>query len=75
MTELREFQEVRVARLLRPIDGRYLDSSLDPPPSPRIGETGCVVEIVDTRILVEHVDGQGATIWLCEFDREELEAL
>ena len=73
MSEFEEFQEVRVVRLLKPIQGRFLDSSYDPPPQPRVGETGIIVNILDTVITVENVGQDGDCTWICDFAAEELE--
>ena len=63
---------VRVVRL--EADERDVDGLSDPPPQPRIGETGTVVEEVDDGIyLVERCTDDGRMIWTAEFLAGELE--
>jgi hypothetical protein len=53
---------------------REVDGSAHPPPQPRVGEMGTVVEEVDDGIyLVERCTDDGRTIWVAEFLAEELE--
>ena len=76
MTRLREYDEVRIVRLnlpTRPFDGT--DGAKRPP---RIGDTGIVVYEHDAATQaksysVENVTSDGATVWLADFDQEELE--
>ena len=47
---------------------------------PRVGDRGTVVQLLRpgdpaTTYLVEAVNGEGETIWLGEFSRDELELL
>ena len=63
---------VRVVHLEH--DDRAVDSSVDPPPQPRIGETGAVVEeVADDIYLVERCTDDGRVLWLAEFLASELE--
>lgn len=63
---------VRVLRLEG--DERDVDSSVDPPQQPRIGETGTVIDQVAEDIyLVERCTDDGRTLWLAEFLASELE--
>ena len=65
------FDTVRVARLL--VADREVDGSSAEPPQPRVGEEGSVVEVVgDDLYLVERVTDDGRTLWLAEFDEQEL---
>ena len=63
---------VRIVRL--EAEERDVDGSADPPPQPRVGEMGTVVEEVDDRIyLVERCTDDGRTLWIAEFLAGELE--
>jgi hypothetical protein len=63
---------VRIARLEAP--ERDVDGSSDPPPQPRVGETGTVIDEVDDGIyLVERCTDDGRTLWIAEFLEAELE--
>ena len=63
---------VRIVRL--EAEERDVDGSADPPPQPRIGEMGTVVEEVDDGIyLVERCTDDGRTLWIAEFLTGELE--
>jgi hypothetical protein len=72
---LHEFQVVRIARFIRPLEGRFHDSSVSPPPPPQIGETGTIVNISGAQVTVENVDAEGDTVWVCDFAAEELEVV
>ena len=62
---------VRIVRL--EADERDVDGSGDPPPQPRVGERGTVVEEVDDGIyLVERCTDDGRTLWIAEFLTGEL---
>jgi len=55
-------------------DDRAVDSSVDPPRRPRIGETGTVVEeVADDIYLVERCTDDGRVLWVTEFLASELE--
>lgn len=63
---------VRVASLEG--EERDVDSSVDPPRQPRIGEIGTIVdEVGDGIYLVERSTDDGRTLWLAEFLASELE--
>ena len=63
---------VRVVQLEH--DDRAVDSSIDPPPRPRIGETGAIVEeVADNIYLVERCTDDGRVLWTAEFLASELE--
>jgi hypothetical protein len=63
---------VRIARL--EAEQRDVDGSAHPPPQPRLGEVGTVIEEVDDGIyLVERCTDDGRTIWIAEFLGAELE--
>jgi hypothetical protein len=65
---------VRVARLEE--DDRDVDSSVDPPPQPRVGNTGRVIEeVADGIYLVERCTDDGRPLWLAEFLERELELI
>jgi hypothetical protein len=55
-------------------DDRAVDSSVDPPQEPRLGETGTVVEeVADDIYLVERCTDDGRVLWVAEFLASELE--
>lgn len=65
-------ERVRIANLEE--DGRAVDSSVEPPQQPRIGEMGTVVEEVAEGIyLVERCTDDGRVLWMAEFLASELE--
>jgi len=73
-----ELTLVLVTRLLeptRPFQGTDTVCRL-----PQIGDIGTVVSVLvgrggETKYIVECVDQNGLTLWLSDFDREELEPL
>ena len=63
---------VRVIQLEHP--ERDVDSSIDPPRQPRIGEIGIVIEeVADEIYLVERRTDDGRSLWMAEFLASELE--
>ena len=73
---LREYDRVRVAKLLRP--NRKFDGTEGVRHPPHIGDLATIVHeyCVDgptAVVAVENVDGDGNTVWLADFEREELE--
>ena len=55
-------------------DDRAVDSSVDPPRHPRVGEMGTVVEeVADDIYLVERCTDDGRVLWVAEFLATELE--
>jgi hypothetical protein len=73
---LKEYELVRVVRLLRPIDD-YDGWRVNRRP-PRIGDTGYVVDVLQVsnlpiRYVVESSAPDGTSIWLSEFGADELE--
>ena len=75
MDQLKEYTTVRVRQLLQ--RNREFSGSTSVSRSPQIGDTGFVLEsrVVSGHLkyLVESVSPQGLTIWLAEFELEELE--
>jgi hypothetical protein len=70
----RELDAVCVVRLLR--RERHYDGSSDVARPPRIGDTGTVVLAhpdPTAPFCVECVDRSGHTVWLADFDAEELD--
>jgi hypothetical protein len=69
------FYPADIVRIVRLEAGeRDVDGSADPPPRPRVGEMGTVVEEVDDGIyLVERCTDDGRTLWIAEFLTGELE--
>jgi hypothetical protein len=73
-----EYQLVRIARLLR--DREDYDAWKLNQRSPALGDVGAVVDIFHAqglvdRYVVECSGPDGVTIWLDDFDAEELEAV
>ena len=63
---------VRIAQLES--DERDVDSPVDPPPRPRVGEIAVIVEeVADGIYLVERRTDDGRAIWTAEFLASELE--
>jgi hypothetical protein len=69
------FYPADIVRIVRLEAGeRDVDGSAHPPPQPRLGDTGTVVEEVDDGIyLVERCTDDGRSIWVAEFLGAELE--
>jgi hypothetical protein len=75
VTELAAFEEVRVRELRRPpeaYDGWMLNQR-----PPAVGDVGTLIDVLSapgapSRYLVEMSGADGVTIWLGEFDAEEL---
>ena len=76
MATIREYDVVRVA-LLKKID-RSFDGSDGVKRPPEIGDIATVCHEYDpdnlsAKIAVEMVNDDGLTVWLADFDRDELE--
>jgi hypothetical protein len=76
MKVLREYDCVRVAKLSRP--NREFDGNDGVKRPPRIGDIAVIVHEYrpddPTAVgAVEKVDEDGYTVWLADFDRDELE--
>ena len=76
MKPLREYDEVRVVKLLTP--DRYFSGSGGVCRPPRVGDIATVCHEPSPKdqtaaVIVEMVDKHGNTIWLADFEREELE--
>ena len=76
MTQLRELDVVRVARLDH--GNREFDGTEGCKREPRIGDTGTIVHDyapgdANARVAVEMVNDSGLTIWLADFAKSELE--
>lgn len=79
MTEsrvLRQHDAVRVVRLFRA--NRPYDGAVGVRRPPRVGDLATIVREYDPEDLraplaVEQVDGDGHTVWLADFERDELE--
>ena len=78
MKLLKQYGLVRVVQLLHPLE-EYDGWRLNRRP-PHIGDLGTVVDILHApsqpdKYVVESSDVEGITIWLDDFDAEELEAI
>lgn len=76
MTDLRQYHEVRIRRLLR-LPGAYDGWGFNQR-APRVGDVGTVLDILDvpgskTGYVVECSGPDGVTVWLGDFTAEELE--
>jgi hypothetical protein len=74
--EIREYDVVRVVNLRK--ENRPFDGTTGVMRPPRIGDVGTVVheykpEDLTAPVRVENVDEKGMTIWLADFERDELE--
>lgn len=64
--------QVRVVTL--DAEDRQVDSSVDPPQHPRVGEMGVIVdEVAEGIYLVERCTDDGRVLWVAEFLGSELE--
>ena len=71
-TKLFPRDQVRVINL--EAEDREVDSSVDPPQRPRVGEIGVVVdEVAEEIYLVERCTDDGRVLWVAEFLGSELE--
>jgi hypothetical protein len=78
VTELKEYTQVKVVKLLRSpehYDGWGFNTRL-----PRIGDVGTIVDILTApnypnKYTVESVQNDGVTVWLSDFQAEELGAV
>jgi hypothetical protein len=70
--ELSEHDVVRVVRLRT--SGRSFSGSEGVRRAPRVGDEGTIVNVPSaTAFVVECVAPDGATVWLADFRRDELE--
>ena len=57
-------------------EDREVDSSVDPPQRPRVGEIGVIVdEVAEDIYLVERCTDDGRLLWVAEFLGSELEKI
>ena len=69
---MKEYDVVRVTRLKEP--SRSFDGSAHSRRPPQVGDTGAIVHRFGSgRSAVESVDDDGFTVWLADFDDDELE--
>ena len=78
MEQFDELDVVRVRQLLQP--ERHFDGTDGCKRPPRVGDRGTVVLVQAERggprcCTVEMVDAEGYTVWLADFEAEELEAV
>jgi len=76
MVTLREYDVVRVARLLTP--NRLYDGTEGVMRPPSVGDVATICHECEpcdpgALVIVEMVDRAGMTIWLADFSKEELE--
>ncbi len=76
MRVLKEYDNVRIVRLLT--ENRHYDGTDGVRRAPEVGDVAIIVHEYDPEdprglVAVEKVDPDGNTIWLADFDREELE--
>lgn len=76
MDILREYDLVRIANLLT--NDRKFDGSDKVKRAPRVGDIATIVHEYEPndpngKIIVEKIDDEGYTIWLADFDKDELE--
>lgn len=76
MNTLREYDIVRIAKLHtnnRNVDGNYKVNR-----APRVGDIATIVHEYDPndpngKVIVEKVNDDGYTVWLADFEKDELE--
>ncbi len=76
MRALKEYDNVRIVRLLR--ENRHYDGTDGVRREPAVGDVAIIAHEYDPEdprgpVAVEKVDAEGSTIWLADFDRDELE--
>lgn len=76
MTILREYDVVRVAKLLT--SERKFDGTDGVKRAPEVGDTATIVHLYESdspagAVVAESVDAHGNTIWLADFQPDELE--
>ena len=76
MRIFKEYDNVRVVRLLK--ENRHYDGTEGVRRAPVVGDVAIIVHDYDSEdprgpVAVEKVDAEGSTIWLADFDRDELE--
>lgn len=76
VSAIHEYDTVRVVRLFR--QDRDFDGTPGLSRAPKIGDTAAVVHEYDPSdpmapVCIECVDSQGNTVWLADFDKDELE--
>jgi hypothetical protein len=76
MDILREYDLVRIANLLT--NDRKFDGSDKVKRAPRVGDIATIVHEYEPhdpngKVIVEKIDDEGYTIWLADFDKDELE--
>lgn len=75
MTSLKQYDIVRVVQMFHPFEaynGWYANHR-----TPQVGDIGTIVEILRApnlpdKYVVEAVEPDGATLWLCDFDIDEI---
>lgn len=79
MTELIQYKQVRVKCMLR--DANLYDGWGVSQRPPEVGETGTLIDVLHAPELRDHYvvektdPATGSTIWLAEFEKEELESV
>jgi hypothetical protein len=78
MRPIREYDQVKITRLLTP--NRHHQGSGPTTRAPAVGDVASVCHEYEPNdptacVAVEMVDADGYTIWLADFEREELELL
>ena len=76
MRPLHEYDQVRVVKLLTP--DRHFSGTDSVCRPPRVGDIATICHELSpddhtAEVIVEMVDTHGNTIWLAQFEREELE--
>ena len=78
MRALKEYDNVRIVRLLK--ENRHYDGTDGVRRAPAVGDVGIIVHEYDPEdprgpLAVEKADPDGNTLWLADFDRDELESV
>ena len=72
MSVFKEYDVVRVVKLRNP--DRHFDGTIGVRRSPRVGDIGTICHVhTPGDVLVEMVNNDGMTVWLADFETEELE--
>ena len=78
MASLKQYDIVRVVQMLHPLE--EYDGWRANQRAPQVGDTGTIVEILrapnlPNKYVVEAVEPDGATLWLSDFDVDEIAAV
>lgn len=68
---MKEYSVVKVVRLIVPT--RRVDGNEGVTRQPKVGDVGTIVHDAGNIFIVECVNSDGYTLWLADFEKDELE--